>query len=70
MELSEEIVVSDDRIRIISNQGKKKSFVIDLEEISIDAVISQLSRNARIEDMNISSTPIEDIIKEIYSAKV
>ena len=70
VELSEEIVVSDDRIRIISNQGKKKSFVIDLEEISIDAVISQLSRNARIEDMNISSTPIEDIIKEIYSAKV
>lgn len=69
VDLSEEVMLHDDRIRMISDKGKKKSFVIDLEEISIDEVISRFSCNARIEDMNIRSTPIEDIIKEIYSHK-
>lgn len=69
VDLSEEVMLHDDRIRMISDKGKKKSFVIDLEEISIDEVISRFSSNARIEDMNIRSTPIEDIIKEIYSHK-
>lgn len=67
--LSQEITISDERIRMISDNGKKKSFVIDLEEISIDDVMSGLSREARIEDIKISSTPIEDIIKEIYNTK-
>ena len=40
-----------------------------LENISIDEVIGVLTKNAGIEDMQISSTPIEDIIKEIYNAK-
>ncbi len=69
VELSEEVVIPDEKIQMISDNGKKKSFVIDLEEISIDDVMSRLSHVARIEDIKISSTPIEDIIKEIYTAK-
>lgn len=69
VELSQEVEIHDERVRIISDKGKKKSFVIDLEEVSIDDVMSGLSRVARIEDIKISSTPIEDIIKEIYNTK-
>ena len=38
-------------------------------ELSIDDVMSMISHVARIEDIKISSTPIEDIIKEIYTAQ-
>lgn len=69
VELSEEVVIPDEKIQIISDNGKKKSFVIDLEEISIDDVMCRLSHVARIEDIKISSTPIEDIIKEIYTSE-
>lgn len=69
VELSQEVVISDERIRMISDNGKKKSFVIDLGEISIDDVMGRLSHVAGIEDIKISSTPIEGIIKEIYNAK-
>lgn len=69
VELSEEINISDERIKVISDLGRKKSFVIDLEKISIDEMISVLSNGGRIEDIKISSTPIEDIIKEIYNSK-
>lgn len=69
VELSQEVVILDEKIQMISDNGKKKSFVIDLEEISIDDVMCKLSHVARIEDIKISSTPIEDIIKEIYTAK-
>lgn len=69
VELSREVIISDERIRMISDNGKKKSFVIDLEEISIDDVMGRLSHVTGIEDIKISSTPIEDIIKEIYNAK-
>lgn len=69
VELSEEVMISDERINIISDAGRKKSFVIDLEEISIDEMISVLSNGSKIDDIKISSTPIEDIIKEIYNSK-
>lgn len=69
VELSQEVVIPDEKIQMISDNGKKKTFVIDLEEISIDDVMSKLSHVARIEDIKISSTPIEDIIKEIYTSK-
>lgn len=69
VELSQEVIIPDEKIQMIADNGKKKSFVIDLEEISIDDVMSRLSHVARIEDIKISSTPIEDIIKEIYTSK-
>lgn len=69
VELSQNVTISDERIRILNDNGRKKSFVVDLENISIDEVIGVLTKNAGIEDMQISSTPIEDIIKEIYNAK-
>lgn len=69
VELSQNIVIADERVRVISDNGTKKSFVIDLEDISIDEIINGLSSEARIEDIKISSTPIEDIIKEIYNTK-
>ncbi len=69
VELSQEVIIPDEKIQMISDNGKKKTFVIDLEEISIDDVMSRISHVARIEDIKISSTPIEDIIKEIYTSK-
>lgn len=69
VELSQNVTINDERIRILNNNGRKKSFVVDLENISIDEVIGVLTKNAGIEDMQISSTPIEDIIKEIYNTK-
>ncbi len=65
--LSKNVRITDERIQMISDQGKKKSLVIDLEEITIGVLIGLLSVAADIEDMKISSTPIEDIIKEIYA---
>lgn len=64
--LSEYVMVADERVQVISEQGKKKSMVIDLEEIAIGELISLLSRAAKIEDIKISSTPIEEVIREIY----
>ncbi len=64
--LSENVTFADERVQVISDQGKKKSMVIDLEEIAIGELISLLSRAAKIEDIKISSTPIEEVIKEIY----
>ena len=69
VELSQNVTINDERIRILNDNGRKKTFVVDLENISIDKVIGFLTKNAGIEDMQISSTPIEDIIKEIYNAK-
>ncbi len=69
VELAEVVSVSDKRINMISDNGRKKSLVIDLEEISIDEMIGVLSRGTKIEDIKISSTPIEDIIKEIYNSQ-
>ena len=68
--LSENVKVMDERIQIIADQGKKKSLVIDLEEITIGELIGLLSATADIEDIKISSTPIEDIIKEIYATSL
>lgn len=68
VELSEEVMISDERINVISDAGRKKSFVIDLEQISIDEMISVISNGSKIVDIKISSTPIEEIIKEIYNA--
>ena len=64
--LSENVTVADERIHVILDQGKKKSMVIDLEEIAIGDLIGLLSRTAKIEDIKISSTAIEEVIKEIY----
>ena len=64
--LSENVTVADERIHVILVQGIKKSMVIDLEEIAIGDLIGLLSRTAKIEDIKISSTAIEEVIKEIY----
>ena len=66
VKLTDEIEITDERIRVFADTGRKKSFVVDLERIAIDEVIWILSQGAKIEDLQISSTPIEDIIKEIY----
>ena len=67
--LEGEPIISDSRIKLVAENEKNKSYVIDLDKISIDEVIGCLSQTAKIEDIKISSTPIEDIIKEIYSKR-
>ena len=61
-------------IELLENQASSESGkmrcrnlkpMIDLEEITIGELIGLLSATADIEDIKISSTPIEDIIKEI-----
>jgi ABC-2 type transport system ATP-binding protein len=42
---------------------------VDTEKVDIEAVISSLFKAGRVEDISISSRPMEDIIADIYSRK-
>lgn len=69
VELTEEVTFQDARATMLSDCGKKKSFVINLEEISIGELMDSLSKLSDIVDIQINSTPIEEIIKEFYRGK-
>lgn len=68
VKLSKDIELLAPNVQMISDRGKEKSFVIDLEEVSVAEIMSLLSVRAEIEDIQIRTTPIEDIIKEIYNS--
>lgn len=68
VKLSKDIELLAPNVQMISDRGKEKSFVIDLEEVSVAEIMSLLSIRAEIEDIQIRTTPIEDIIKEIYNS--
>ena len=68
VKLSKDIELLAPNVQMISDRGKEKSFVIDLEEVSVAEIMGLLSVRAEIKDIQIKTTPIEDIIKEIYNA--
>ena len=53
----------------ISKDGFSAKVEIDSNAIDIKEIISRLFQAGKVEDINISSSPLEDIIGEIYSQK-
>lgn len=60
--LLQEVIIIDKRVKMISDEGNRKSFIINLDEISVDEVISGLSKVTRIEEINISSISMEGFL--------
>lgn len=69
VELSEEIEINDQRIKILSDEGKKKQLEIELSDISVRQVVDILTKKAELVDMKISGIPIEVVVKDIYLGK-
>ena len=68
VELKEDILITDNRVNVISDIGKFKTLVIELNLISINELMEILTQQTEIIDIGISGTPIEDIVKEIYTS--
>lgn len=67
VEMENSIKISDSRITLLEDEGKIKKLEIDLNVISLQEALNILSEKTEIMDMKISGTPIEDIIKQIYT---
>lgn len=66
IDLKEDITITDKRITVIEDHRKRKLLSFLLDDISIKEVLEQIILRTEIIDLDIHSTPIEDIVKEIY----
>ena len=62
-----DFTIDDYRIQILDKGDHKAKVVIDLDEISISSMMNEIMKHTDIIDINISSTPIEEIVKAIYT---
>lgn len=69
VEFTKEATITDERLKLVSANGRKNTFEVNLENISMSEVMKVLAKDDEIEDIKISSTPIEEVIKEIYLQK-
>lgn len=65
-----DFTIDDYRIQILEKGDHKAKVVIDLDEISISSMMNEIMKHTDIIDINISSTPIEEIVKAIYTESV
>jgi len=66
IELNQEFHIDYPGVTLISDEGLKKKVSFDLEEVSMKKFLQYVMDNAEIQDMEVISTPIEEIIKSIY----
>lgn len=69
VEFKDITMVNIPNVNILLDQGKIKKLSFYVNEISTEEVINNLMSCGKIADLEIQGTPIEDIIKEIYSGK-
>lgn len=56
----------DNRLEVIKEDGLKKWFLINKNEIGIAEAIATITRNYEIKDINIVEPKVEDSVKEMY----
>ncbi len=66
IELNQEFHIDYPGVTLISDEGLKKKVSFDLEEVSMKKFLQYVMDNVEIQDMEVISTPIEEIIKSIY----
>lgn len=66
IDLKDDINILDKRITVIADKGRSKQLSFLLDEINIAEVLDLILSQTEIVDVDIHSTPIEDIVKEIY----
>jgi ABC-2 type transport system ATP-binding protein len=62
----ENILLTDNRLRIVKEEGPKKDIIFDKKEISAGEAVTYLTRSFNISDLNIKEPDIEDIVRNIY----
>lgn len=67
LELSNDFQIDYPGVTILEENGVKKKVSFMLEEVVMKDFLYYILENAEIRDMEISGTPIEEIIKQIYS---
>lgn len=60
------ILIDDDRLTVIREEGPSKQIVFRQEQISVGEAVSFLTRQYPVVDLQLKEPNIEDIIKEIY----
>ena len=61
-----DISIINPAVKLIKDNGREKTFVYDLQAGQISKVLQELSEEASICDLEITSTTIETVIKDIY----
>ena len=57
-------------VDILKNKDYSAKLEIDINKIKLDRVINELIKNNSIQDINISSTPMEEVISMIYEGAI
>lgn len=66
---SDNIEFSLEGVQVISRGQSAVKVEVDTDKTEIDVIISRLFKAGKVEDISISSKPLEEIISEIYSRK-
>ena len=61
-----DLMIQDSRIQILEQEEHRAKVVIDLDEISISAMMNEIMKHTDVTDISIAPTPIEEIVKTIY----
>lgn len=70
IDLKDDIEIKDQRITILQKEGQREKLSFLLDEITISEVLEKILSKTEISDMELSVTPIEEIIKEIYKGSI
>jgi ABC-type uncharacterized transport system ATPase subunit len=66
---SEPTQIEIENVNIIASSGHGVKVEVDTERAELDSVVAYLFKAGKVEDISISSRPLEDIIAEVYSQK-
>ena len=66
----EKFVIDMDGVKILKQKDYSAKLEIDLKKIGLESVIQEIMRRNSIQDITISSTPMEEVITMIYSGSV
>jgi len=65
----EKSVIDDPRLKVIKEEGPRKSLLFSNAEITVAEAITLITRNYDITDLNLKEPQIEGIVKKIYENK-
>ncbi|WP_338553951.1 ATP-binding cassette domain-containing protein [Paenibacillus sp. KS-LC4] len=60
--------ITDGRLKLLVDEGLRKSFLIDKNELSVAHAISIISNSYEIKDMQLKEPDIEEAVKFLYAA--
>lgn len=65
----EKAIIDDPRLKVIKEEGPRKSLLFSNAEITVAEAITLITRNYDITDLNLKEPQIEGIVKKIYENK-